>query len=377
MRNANQPKKSLVAVVAAALAFPAVAATTLDYYPPPTRAESTDAQVVAEFASDFSALAESFVTAGLGLELHHRRAMVLHETLADDAIANSPPRSFDGRPIWLVSDADRTSRGAFLVQSGLHGDEQIGPQLALWMAGRYSAGHGYLAALSRVSGRRVDFLPFANPDGFVAGTRRNARGVDLNRSFPAPWFRLGDIGGPERRLDAAANPETAALGAIIKSGGYSAAVDIHGYIDWIVVPSAAMESAGLGSVREFTHSDVGRWSRVVGALAASRIAPRSIHSALSLDHRGAYEDWAFAYGNTPTFCLELGEEVKAVRGARSNVGYLGEAWTADPRVALADVEAAIGRNEAVFVRYERMIAESFMTADRLFGHNHGSGSISH
>jgi protein MpaA len=36
-----------------------------------------------------------------------------------------------------------------------------------------------------------------NPDGFAAGTRQNARGVDLNRNFPSQWQPRGRRWDPQ------------------------------------------------------------------------------------------------------------------------------------------------------------------------------------
>src|SRR5919197_5149989 len=80
--------------------------------------------------------------------------------------------SVEGRPIEVVHVAGPGPR--VLVVGCIHGNE--------------CAALPVVRALARARARtREDhwLVPNLNPDGYARGTRGNARGVDLNRSFPA------------------------------------------------------------------------------------------------------------------------------------------------------------------------------------------------
>ena len=87
--------------------------------------------------------------------------------------------SVQGRPIRAFRIGDRSSPRKALVVGSIHGNEP--------------AGLAVVRKLRRSDVRGVDLwvVPTINPDGLTAGTRQNARGVDLNRNFPFRWRHAG------------------------------------------------------------------------------------------------------------------------------------------------------------------------------------------
>jgi murein peptide amidase A len=87
-------------------------------------------------------------------------------------------RSLEGRPIVAFEVGDPGAARRELVVGCIHGDE--------------TAGVAIVRRLERTSPVGLDLwvVPVLNPDGAAAGTRGNARGVDLNRNFPWRWKAL-------------------------------------------------------------------------------------------------------------------------------------------------------------------------------------------
>jgi protein MpaA len=91
-----------------------------------------------------------------------------------------PGVSVQGRPIAVVPRGRWDAAIRILVVGSIHGNEPAGLAVTRRLRG--------LPVPRRLRLWLVDEL---NPDGSAAGTRQNARGVDLNRNFPHRWRPAG------------------------------------------------------------------------------------------------------------------------------------------------------------------------------------------
>lgn len=143
--------------------------------------------------------------------------------------------SVEGRPIrYSVHGAGPDT---VLLLATIHGDEDAGTPLLERLAEKLDAAPAWTASL------RVVIVPVLNPDGLVARRRHNARGVDLNRNFPAANRRERASSGTEPLSE----PESAALHDLIDRYQPLRVVSIHGWIglvDWDGPGESLAEAVG-------------------------------------------------------------------------------------------------------------------------------------
>lgn len=109
--------------------------------------------------------------------------------------------------LWLVggcassrpTEIGRSVEGAAIVAED-HGRGRQRVYVIGLIHGNEPEGYAALGEVRRVLGEhpgvRVRLVPTMNPDGQTAGTRGNARGVDLNRNWPASNFTPAQDRGP-------------------------------------------------------------------------------------------------------------------------------------------------------------------------------------
>ena len=140
--------------------------------------------------------------------------------------------SVNGRPIYAYRVGDPDAKVSAVAMSTFHGNEPATRQIIRAIRdGR------------KVHGLDLWLIPTINPDGLARGTRKNARGVDLNRNFPYRWADLD--GNYESGREPASEPETRALISFFKQVRPRYVVSFHQPLNGVDV--------SVRSVRRFAN----------------------------------------------------------------------------------------------------------------------------
>lgn len=129
--------------------------------------------------------------------------------------------SVENRPIDI--HAFGSGPKTTMIMAGVHGDERDGVDVV-------RAIHVMLSELpaGTLDGHRIVLMPCANPDGYAAGTRQNANGIDLNRNFPDKTYSEGDKSGEHNGgQGAVSEPETKAIMNVVNQYKPRLIISLH------------------------------------------------------------------------------------------------------------------------------------------------------
>lgn len=218
-----------------------------------------------------------------------------------------PERSVGGRELryWVVG----AGAEVVLVLGGIHGDEASSVEAAFDLLAR-------LEETPAAAGtRKVVVAPDVNPDGRLAKSRRNLRGVDLNRNFPAHNWREEPAHGPGERPGS--EPESRFVQALVRI--YSPAI--------VIATHAAAACVN--------------WDGPAEALAERMSAECGLPAVASIGYPtpGSLGSWLGIDDGVPTITLELAtkERVGDARDGVLRALLAAIAWNAP---APAEVSAA-------------------------------------
>ena len=146
-----------------------------------------------------------------------------HPAIVDLAVIGA---SLQGRPLYCLQISDNPglaeNEPEFRYVSTIHGDETTGIEMTLRLAEQLAANYGAQPVeTALVNELEIWICPIYNPDGYVAGSRYNANGVDLNRDYPDRFTNPAD--DPTGR-----EPETQAFMAFGSQHRFVMGANYHG-----------------------------------------------------------------------------------------------------------------------------------------------------
>lgn len=296
-----------------------------------------------------------FILFGVGPSV---KAEPLEQKTISEIAKNSSLKTAENRDFLVFSTAAKTQPVyRFLIQSGLHGNERLPVEFVTWLKNRYGQGKSLLNRLP--SGSAIDFLPVASPDGYFANTRSNSRGVNLNRNFSVLWGVSREFNGSS----AFSEQETKAVRALLESRSYTGAVDVHGYSNWVVLPS----SPQLITDGNKSRPSYARWLTDVQDLVKDLLPGYEVKTAGGLGDGGAFEDFAYWRTGTLAFCLEM----------KSSIRQMTQMTKMSPAffVGLNEKKSPSVQEEDTFYTYETMIYRAFDRAIKLKSSSIASSSL--
>jgi len=163
----------------------------------------------------------------------------------------SAGKSILGRDVWVCEiPARRREANILLIDGGMHGSEVIGVKAALTIVRRILVDYNNIRELENTT---IIVIPMLNPDGVEVSkylpaqpsrmlrySRKNARGVDLNRNFNYEWEKGGtsNYDSPTfRGIKPETELEVKTLKQILENRNITFYINLHSGINAILIPA--------------------------------------------------------------------------------------------------------------------------------------------
>ncbi len=205
-------------------------------------------------------------------------------------ITDSTALSHKGNEIEVVqykNDTNKLPNHKFLIQGGLHGNEVLTSRFIEWLIDRVSKNKSILNQIENIE---IDFVAIANPDTH-GKSRLNSNRVNLNRNFGVLWGISKEPPGESAFSEA----ETKAVKKLFNNRNYLSAMDVHGYVNWVVLPTRLSKN----------ELKFNRW--IAETRKNIKYLPGKYHIKFAgdLGDGGAFEDWAYWSQGSLASCLEM------------------------------------------------------------------------
>ena len=230
-------------------------------------------------------------------------------------------QSVQGRELSAILITDNPDQEEdepeFKYIGAIHGNESLGAEMCFYfidmLLTRYDANDPRIVNL--IDDTAIWVVPLMNPDGLENNSRYNARGYDLNRSFPAyPYDFTGTIFDGEPLGDIGREPEVAHIMRWTAANSFVLGAEFH---TGALVVNYPYDDDGLGSVDSPTPDDLlfeevsRRYSRRNLPMWNSPIFPRGIsNGAAWYSITGGMEDWNYRYASCNDVIIEISDSSK-------------------------------------------------------------------
>jgi hypothetical protein len=269
------------------------------------------------------------------VESHIREMEAAYPDLVDVRVIGE---SRLGRPLWdiVVTDESVPAAGklAPILDGAHHGNEYAGGELMLYAADLLLENHATNATVRQLlRDLEVHVVPVVNPDGWVAATRYNGFGVNLNRNYDIDWGNplgtsnpaMGTVGATADQpvggvalvaencgASAFSEPETQAMKALFEQTANRSAFYLTGHTAThaVIAPWAAFQKPGELPVehRGVLEREL-QWVRDHTEYQAGKAEWGNLSAGLPYAASGSSMDYYYVTVGKPAFTVEVEYEV--------------------------------------------------------------------